>query len=54
VKGDSELACTWVAGVEKSSPDASVSADRSILHPLQVSLRLKEQRKTRLCIPGFL
>jgi hypothetical protein len=34
VEGDPEPTCLWVAGVERPSDDASVSANWNILHPL--------------------
>jgi hypothetical protein len=35
--------CLWVVDVERPSPSASASADRNILHLLQVSLKGKEK-----------
>jgi hypothetical protein len=45
VKGDPELMCPRVIDAERLPPGTSASADRNILHPFQVSLKIKRKRK---------
>jgi hypothetical protein len=45
VEGDLELACLRVTNAERSSTDAPASADRNILHLLQVSLKVKRKKR---------